>query len=70
MRLPNWSKWDKAFNTPLDNHRETEALAEPITHSETRGINGKKPNILSVHWQNVVKTDVTWKCRACMDGSK
>ncbi len=70
MRLPNWSKWDKAFDAQLDNHHETGALAEPIPRSEARGINGKKPNILCVHWQNVVKTDGTWKCRACMDGSK
>jgi hypothetical protein len=70
MWLPNWSKWDKAFDAQLDNHRETGALAEPIPCSEARGINGKKPNILHVHWQNVVKTDGTWKCRACTDGSK
>jgi hypothetical protein len=62
--------WDKAFDAQLDNHCETGALAEPIPRSEARGINGKKPNILHVHWQNVVKTDGTWKCRACMDSSK
>jgi hypothetical protein len=22
MRLPNWSKWDKAFDAQLDNHHE------------------------------------------------
>jgi hypothetical protein len=70
MRLPNWSKWDKAYDAQLDNHRETGALEEPIPRSEARGINGKKPNALCVHWQNVVKTYGTLKCCACMDGSK
>ena len=70
MKLPNWTKWDEAFDAQLDSHRESGALAEPIPRSEARGVNGKKPNILRVHWQNVVKTDGTRKCRACMDGSK
>jgi hypothetical protein len=68
MRLPNWSKWDEDFDAQLDNHRETGALAELIPHSEGCGINGKKSHILHVHWQNVVKIDGTWKCRACSYG--
>jgi hypothetical protein len=51
MQLTNWSKWDEAFDAQLNNHHETGALAEPIPHSEARGINGKKPNVLCVHWQ-------------------
>jgi hypothetical protein len=45
MRLPNWSKWDEAFDAQLNNHCETGALAELIPHSEACGINGKKPTI-------------------------
>jgi hypothetical protein len=70
MKLPNWTKWDEAFDAQLDSHRESGVLAEPMPRSEARGVNGKKPNILRVHWQNVVKTDGTQKCRACMDGFK
>jgi hypothetical protein len=71
MGLPNWPKWDEAFDAQLDNHSETGALADHIPPlAEARGINGKKHNILCVHWQNVVKTDGTWKCCTCMDGSK
>jgi hypothetical protein len=70
MRLLNWSKWDEVFDAQLNNHHETGALAEPIPCSKAHGINGKKPNILRVHWQNVIKTDGTQKCCACMDGSK
>jgi hypothetical protein len=69
-QLPNWSKWDEAFSAQLDNHRETGALAEPTPRSEAHGINEKKPNVLHVHWQNVVKTDGTQKCCACIDSSK
>ena len=41
-----------------------------ILWSTTCGMNGKWPNILCMHWNNVVKANGTCKCCSCMDGSK
>jgi hypothetical protein len=70
MKLQNWKVWDDAFDEQLDNHATSGALGTPIRRRDAIGVRGKPPNILRIHWQNVVKADGTRKCRSCMDGSK
>ena len=68
MKLPNWPVWDAAFDKQLDTHHEDGTLGEPVPRPPT--VDGVRPNVLRVHWTNLVKTDGRRKCRSCIDGSK
>jgi len=68
--LSNWPEWDACFDAQLDNHRETGAILPPVLRSSIKTDEGKRPNILRMHWNNVVKPEGDRKCRSCMDGSK
>ena len=68
LRLPNWSSWDTAFDAQLDAHRQAGTLGTPIPRPKS--IDGRPANVLRIQWSNLVKSDGTRKCRACIDGSK
>ena len=68
LRLPNWSSWDAAFDAQLDAHRAAGTLGAPIPRPKS--LDGRPANILRIQWSNLVKSDGTRKCRACIDGSK
>ena len=69
MKLSNWSAWDEGFDMQLDAHWEAGALGEPVPRPGPAA-DGRHPNILRMHWTNVVKPDGRRKCQACIDSSK
>lgn len=69
-KLPNWPTWDICFDSQLDGHDGSGTFLPPVPRSSIKSEDGTPPNILRMHWNNVVKPDGTRKCRCCLDGSK
>jgi hypothetical protein len=68
MKLLNWPEWDAAFDSQLDDHRASGAILEPVPRPLP--LDGKRPNVFWIHWNNIIKTEGIRKCCACLDGSK
>jgi hypothetical protein len=68
QKLSNWADWDASFDAQLDAHCQAGTIGRPIPRPKP--VDGRPPNVLRIHWTNVVKPDGTRKARACLDGSK
>jgi hypothetical protein len=67
-KLSNWKQWDEAFDDQLNKHLESGAFEMPVPRPKP--VDGHPANVLRIQWSNLVKTDGTRKCCACIDGSK
>ena len=67
-QLSNWDIWDKCFYSQLDDHHASGAMLPPVPCPKP--VDGKEPNVLQIHWNNVVKADSNHTCQSCLDGSK
>ena len=66
--LPNWHKWDAAYDKQLDQHFEAGVFGKPVLRSSLPP--EEQSRVLRLHWTNVVKPDGQRKSRCCINGSK
>jgi hypothetical protein len=68
QKLPNWSKWDAAFDAQLNANCEAGTIGHPVPRPHPT--NGHPANVLCIQWSNLIKPDGTRKCHVCLDGSR
>ena len=59
---------DKCFDTQLDTHHASGAMLPLI--SLPKPVDGKKPNVLWIYWNNAVNSNGDCTCRLCLNRSK
>lgn len=69
QHLSNWSDWDVAFDSHLDQQHKDSVLGLPVPHP-LPNVDGHPVNVFRIHWANIVKTDGRRKAHLCMDGSR